>query len=164
MNEWEDYTFWLLDHVGFRIKGYDYLMSILNDTDYIWVLDRDENRADDGLRLRDEYGLYFDRPCSVLEMLVGLAIRINNDYIGDPLDEHPEIIFWEMICNLHLDRFNDDHMDSDLVSRILNNWMNRRFSTTGSGSIFPQYSTTNRDQRKIEIWAQMVEYISRQGA
>lgn len=161
ISEWDEYRYWLLDYVGFKKKNYEHLMAILHDTDYIWVMDRDENRSDDGLSLRDHYGLYFNYPCSVLEMLVALSIRINNDYIGDPGDLHPEIIFWEMICNLNLNRFDDDHMDSDLVSRILDNWMNRRFSITGSGSIFPQGSTSSRDQRKTEIWAQMLEYISK---
>ena len=163
---WDDYRVWLLNRVGFSKKNYNTLMANLHKSPFEIFIDRDDNRAEDGISLRDEFGsdlgfrrVAFDKPCSVLEMLVALSIRIDNEYIGDPNDEHPENIFWEMLCNLGLDRCTDKRFNEKYVYNILKKWICRDFNKDGRGSIFPlKYST--RDQTRIEIWAQMNEYLS----
>lgn len=168
---WDEYGIWLLNHVRFHKKGYSHLMRQLHNTPFIFVLARDENRADDGIVLREEFyrekdieaGVYDHRDdCSVLEMLVALAIRITDEYIGDPSETHPETIFWEMVYNLGLDVFNDRYFDADEVSHILDRWMTRDFLYDGTDSIFP-VNRPRRDQRKIEIWSQMNEYLTEKG-
>jgi len=163
---WEDYMYWLTDKVDFDIGKYSRLAEQLHNSPFEWPLDRDVNRGHDGLSLRDEYlsdsglnGSFSNTNPMVLEVLVAFAIRINNEYIGDPGDEHPEIIFWEMLCNLHLDRCDDRHFNGDYVYEILGKWINREFDYNGNGSIFP-LKHTKRDQRRLEMWSQMQEYLS----
>ncbi len=168
---WDEYGIWLVNHVRLRKIGYSRLMKQLHDTPFIYILERDRNRADDGISLREEFyrekdidiGVYDHRDdCSVLEMLVALAERIEDEYTGDPGKSHPELIFWEMICNLGLDIFDDRHFESDEVEYVLDQWMDREFLSDGAGSIFP-VSNPIRDQREIEIWSQMNEYLTEKG-
>lgn len=164
--QWDRYGEWLLERVGFDRPNYDILMTELHNNPFEFFVDHDDNRAEDGISLRDEFGadlgfrhIEFDKPCSVLEMLVALAIRIEDEYIGDPEDEHPEIIFWEMVCNLGLDRCSDKRFNKGYVNSVLKKWIRRDFNKSGHGSIFPLRKPT-RDQTRIEIWSQMNEYLS----
>lgn len=167
---WDDYLQYLIWRGGLqRYVKYGRLFEIMHDINFNCILERDDNRYDDGVELRDEYTIpddYYDfinefmnRPCSVLEMLLGLAIRVDDEFIGDPAEEHPEIFFMEMIKNLGLDRFKGDrYRDVDVVKIVLR-WINREFEKDGRGSPFPiKYDC--RDQRYLEIWDQMNVYIS----
>lgn len=163
---WDDYGAWLLRRVGFHDDNYRLLMAELHNSPFEFFVDHDDNRAEDGISLRDEFGtklgfrrIEFDRECSVLEMLVALAIRIENEYIGDPEDEHPELIFWEMVKNLGLDRCTDARFNETYVFNVLKKWIQRDFHKNGHGSIFP-LRRSSRDQTKVEIWGQMNEYLS----
>lgn len=165
---WADYRNWLLEQVQFMKKGYDLLMTELHNSPFEFSVDHDENRAEEGLELRDEflseYGLlsvidFKMEECSVLEMLVALAIRIDNEYTGEPGEPHPEIIFWEMVSNLGLDKCTDRRFRKDFVYKVLSIWIKREFERNGVGSIFP-LKHSRRDQRDIEIWAQMNEYLT----
>lgn len=162
---WADYKDWLLWRVHFSRPGYGNLMKLLHTTNFKWSVPFDENRAADGMTYRDEFfgscsleEGSFARPCSVLEMLVGLAIRIDNEFIGDPAEEKPDIIFWEMLENLGLEEYTNKHWDYDAVCDILDEWLDREFDSDGEGSIFP-IKDPFRDQTEIEIWSQMNDYI-----
>lgn len=164
--QWDDYGAWLVQYVGFKKKNYSMLMAELHNSPFEFSVDHDDNRAEDGMSLRDEFGadlgfrrVEFDKPCSVLEMLVALAVRIENEYIGDPEDEHPEKIFWEMVCNLGLDRCSDKRFNRDYVYNVLKKWIRRDFNKSGHGSIFP-LRNSSRDQTRLEIWSQMNEYLT----
>lgn len=178
---WDEYRDWLLDKVGFKdyellkLPGrehscyypwnYELLMRKLHDIDFKWFLERDENRMKDGLALRydffdeNEVDGGFIRPCSVLEMLVGLSLRLECDYIGDPGDPHPVDIFWQMICNLGLGNYFDTRFDSGRVEKIVDIWMSRRYDYDGKGGIFPLKGDTF-DSREEEIWKLAMAYIT----
>lgn len=162
---WEAYKDWLLDKINWDRRGYDKLMHTLHNIPFEWSNYRDENRAYDGTALRyeflDRYDIRgdFDEVPMVLEVLVGLAIRIENEYIGDPSSQNPSYIFWEMCCNLELDKYTDRFFDADSIYEIVEGWLDRDFSYDGEGSIFP-IKNPIQDQRKIEIWSQMQEYLS----
>lgn len=162
---WGDYEKYLLRLVKFRKPNYSKLMWMLHNHPFYVLLEMDQNRAEDGMLLRDDFAgeigcssIGFTRDCCVLEMLVAFAIRIDEEYIGDPKEPHPEIIFWEMIKNLKLDRCNDDHFNANHVSKILSIWLEREFRSDGSGSIFP-LKNADKDQRMLEISLQMNDYL-----
>lgn len=167
---WEAYFAYLIHLCNLEkpFKEWENVFRQLHDINFIYVIERDENRAIDGAELRDEfvrleltqypYGRiieeFFTRPCTVFEMLVALAIRIEGEFIGDPSDEHPERIFMEMLKNLGL----KPGSPTKYVKETIDRWMDRFFYTNGVGGIFPlKHSTTN--QRHVEIWDQMISYI-----
>ena len=178
---WETYCDWLLKEVGFtemrscgrspsgaRLypRDYDILMRKLHDTDFRWVIGRDENRMNYGLSLRYDFfddvevsGGAFMRPCSVLEMLIGLAIRLDSEYVGDPGDPHPEELFWSMICNMRLNEMDNEHFNETKCNKILDIWLDREFRDDGFGSPFPLKNVTF-DSTNEEIWKQAMAYLT----
>lgn len=154
-----EYFEWLMEQIHNQKGKYRKLLWHLYHKEFIYILDFDRNRYMDGLFLRKEFGYESDRPCSVLEMLIELALRLEEEYMGDPRHPHPEYIFWEMIRNLKLDKCCGRTVNIDKIDKILIRWMTRRFTSNGGGSIFP-LRHTNRDQRGIEIWSQAMEYLT----
>ena len=162
------YFKWLLE----RIEVYDYkafnykkLCRWLFNEPFIWSIRNDENRAGDGLALRSEYirqGGHLtmaDRPCSVLEMLVALSVRVDRDILGDPDVYRGGKLFWIMIEHLGLDVYDDSFFDEEAVSEIVDIWLERRFKEDGSGSIF-RVRNHVRNQKKIEIWYQTCDFLN----
>lgn len=171
---WLDYGDWLVQKVGFERKGYGSLMELMHVTPFTYRIERDRNRAEDGRYLRNEFAeeigadpemvvLWHESPdmASVLEVLVALACRLENEYIGDPGSNHPEVIFWEMLCNLGFDtpRARNAHFRMHYCYEILMYWTGRMYDRRGNGGLFPM-RRTRRDQRKLEIWDQAMEYVS----
>lgn len=167
---WLEYGDWLVKLVGFERKGYDNLMELMHMTPFTYSIERDRNRAEDGKYIRgqffDEIGVayddIFDRyDASVLEVLVALAIRLDNEYIGDPGECHPEEIFWEILSNLGFNtpKARNAHFRMNYCYEILVYWMERRYDRRGVGGIFPMRKT-RRDQKQLELWGQAMEYVS----
>lgn len=166
--QWQLYGKWLIRVNKIYKTGYTNLLDVLHEVDFQWVLPKDRNRAEDGLYKRllyeDEYKVDFQgRPCSVLEMLVSLANRVDSEYIGSPSDPRPDLFFWEMLENLSLDHYTNryfdrsSHAEAEILD-ILKVWMGRDFRKNGVGSPFP-LTNDRRDQRKREIWDQMNAYL-----
>lgn len=166
------YFHWLVKLVDMDDPEYEHLMRFLFTYTFCWVLEKDENRASDGLDLRvrflDEIGA---KPgsqaslgaCSVLEMLVAFCIRIDHDIFGEPDENGAGAWFWEFICNLDLDVYDGKLGPKDVskINDILDKWLHRRFDKNGHGSICPINSDVKglRDQRKREIWYQFADYV-----
>lgn len=145
--------------------SYDLLLSKLHDTEYIWVLIGDDNRAADGVQLRSDFMntfMYEDEDvdlgwlhmgCSMLELLLALSVRLQFQ-TGINVD----IWFWHLIENLGMTRFNDSAINDIYIDEILYNLMWRQYDSLGRGGLFPLLETNN-DQTKVEIWYQMHEYL-----
>lgn len=168
----DDYLLYLLWRCNLQEdKKYNRLFHILHEIPFVYIMERDGNRADDGVELRDDYIVpeeyknyldeFINRDCSVLEMLIALSIRVEDDIIGDPSEEHPEKFFWEMIKNLGLNAFwgNSYMLNDREIEKIVEKWLNRKFKKNGKGSPFP-VQNDRRDQRNLEIWDQVNSYIS----
>ena len=166
---WSDYKIWLIKMCRINRIGYNHLIDQLHNSPFEAVLERDNNRINDGLDLRHRFlienginGDFFDHPAGILEVLIALAVRIDSEFLGNPMDPHPDIMFWEMICNLGLDKFDDKHYNSDEIYRILGIWINREYDFYGNGGVFPIPKTHKnvQNQREIELWMQMTAYIN----
>lgn len=169
-----DYYHWLCEFVDINNskRSYFLLMQTLHNKPFFWTVPNDDNRADDGIMLRtrfvkdmgyDDYAVkMLERPCSMLEMLIALAQRM--DTIMDNLDnvDRTNKWFWEILGNIGLDQFTDEKyfdMGGELkIVNILNDVLERKYKKNGQGGLFPLKKPT-KDQRKIEIWYQMSAYI-----
>lgn len=177
------YYEWLVALTGDRRNKFVKLYQILFDTPFRWFLPNDDNRYEDGRNLKDkfinEYNIdeesisdsFFEGECSVLEMLIALAIRMND--LTFDLENQEDLTatwFYTLLKNLGLARFTDD---SDLsyfnkfppeilstINLILDAFMDRRYDVNGNGSLFP-LKTNSRyiDMTQTEIWYQMMEYL-----
>lgn len=162
------YMNWMMDLVA----GHDHskLLGYLHDIVFVWSVPNDENRAMDGQDLRDKFeystGLVdttmTNEPCSVLEMLVALSIRVNDIMIEINTDDETDEWFWELMNNLDLGKYTNDREmiggDWLVVEAAIYDLMERSYDKRGVGGLFPMTMSTT-DQRDVEIWYQMSEYL-----
>ena len=163
------YFDWLCDRIDYipGVDGeYDILLGTLHSVPFTWSVSHDENRAADGLNLREMFMDDEDwhsepligEPCSVLEMMIGLAIRIENDIMWDGETDRTHEWFWIMVANLGLDRYDNDNYSSEDVNYIVDKMLRRTYEKNGEGGCFP-LACCFRDQRKVELWNQMQSFL-----
>lgn len=155
-------------------SNYFMLLDILYRTDFRWSIHHDDNRVSDGLELRynyqenenlgmDQIGELMLIPCSVIEVVIGLAIRMD-DIMRDPERSHVDRWFWELIGNLGLLDFTDDAYEKGVwsledVLKILDIFMDRTYDELGRGGLFPR-KVCYKNQKVTELFAQMNGYLN----
>lgn len=161
----EDLYFdWLQQFVLY--KEYDNPVNIevieqLYLTEFRWILDRDENRAGWGLALRDQFYYetgqkadIFTEKCTVLEMLIALAIDMDNILYDDRFGPRIYVWFWMFLENLGVKNGKKCH---DLDEK-LDIFMDRKYSRNGKGNII-RLQKCKKDVTKVEIWFQICWFI-----
>lgn len=169
----DDYFLWLCDKVGIDngITSFYELGQELFYTEFKALLPMDENRALDGIALRDDFILdcewfqdYPDMPCSVLEMLIALAQRMDFELTDlDSSGDNTAKYFWEMLDNLGLSHLSDDvyslRNGEEKTILALSRLVARTYQYNGEGGLFP-LKCPMEDQREVEIWYQMCAYLT----
>ncbi len=163
------YFDWLCDILGDTSEDYNQLLLMLYERIFVSIDDLDDNRITDGILLRDDYldevGTYQVSPfpdyCNILEMLIGVAKRLEDELPNRPFFEW----FWVLVLD-HLGLANCD--DSEFlvdsygavwyVEDTLLALLDREYSTDGLGGLFP-LKRPKKDQRRVSIWDQMGEWI-----
>mgnify|MGYP007069842077 FL=1 len=165
------YYYWLLGFVyDDSCPPYDKLLEKLSKTEFVAIIERDDDRIKDGLRLRWQFAdsmnylrslidRYICGPCSVLEVMIALALRcevdiMTNDTVGDRSGQW----FWQMIASLGLGVMTDDAYDEEYCDNVLSIFLNRNYSEDGRGSLFT-VEGTDKDMRLLPIWGQMNLFI-----
>lgn len=159
------YLKYLMDTVG-ADSSLSLLCSLLLEIPFTYDkhIVTDGNRADDGLYMRERFvsctGIVPDicEEATVLEVLVGLAVRIDRDIMGEPEMADPGRWFNTMLSNLGLIDMTDDCYDEEEARSTVDIWLNREYDFDGTGSLFP-LKRTSYDQRHISIWDQANEYL-----
>lgn len=167
------YFLWLSKRVAGRGCPQDGLsfLADLHGIPFYWLIEKDANRASDGVRLRDYYmnemHLYTDEedtaPCSLLEMLIALAERMNfNLPTSENLIRTSEI-FWDVfIRNLRLEVYGEQdrylERKRNHNGHIIRIFLDRHYMPDGKGGLFP-LNKPRKDQTNVEIWYQMMAYL-----
>lgn len=149
--------------------SYEMLFMFLHDTEFVWSVPHDENRAADGIALRYRYCVEhdceelewcLDGPCSVLEMMLAIAIRCEETITDDPeKGDRTAQWFWSMISSLGLGSMSDTNYNEWLVNDVITRFLNREYDPDGRGGLFT-VKHWNRDMRTAEIWHQLMAYIN----
>ena len=152
-------------------SSYRRLLTHLHDREFEYIVSMDSNRAEDGTDLRYRFAyecnydpqdvdLYLDnRPCSVLEMLVALANRCEEDIMDDPdVGNRTGQWFWTMINNLGLGDMIDSEFDEQYTDIVIDRFLQRKYKPNGEGGLFT-IKNTGRDLREVEIWYQLMWYL-----
>lgn len=153
----KEYFYWLIDQVGGCEQRLEHVFVQLYRRNFTWSIDLDENRALDGLRLRDLFGIHIsNKPCSVLEMMVALAIKEDN-IMGYYISEEcgPDTWFWEMMNQLGVNRKTTDRDINEAVDIVLN----REYDYYGHGGLF-YVPEPRKDLRKVDLWYQMQWHLA----
>lgn len=171
------YFDWLCNFIVDRRKNYKgmkytKLLSYLHSREFVYILEMDGNRAEDGVNLRYRFGREFryddrliatyldDRECSVLEMMVALSIRCEDHIMDNPeIGNRTSEWFWGMISNLGIRAMSDEYFDEARVEKTIDRLLKREYGINGEEGLFT-IKHTGRDIRRIEIWYQMCWYLS----
>lgn len=168
----DEYFEWLCELVNAkrfsRRTSYRKLLVHLHNIEFTWFIPKDDNRADDGIKLRRRFALiqndeeladYIHGPCSVLEMMVALALRCEENIMDDAaLGERTGQWFWGMIVNLDLSSMSDSKFDRDYVDDVIARLLNREYEPNGKGGLFT-VKHCDYDLRTVEIWRQLSWYL-----
>lgn len=173
----QEYFDWMLRKVcesKEQADSYHLLLNTLYEKDFVWSFSQpmDENRQVDGEELRYTFGREMDypdpmiaslldvRPCSMLEMMVALAIKCEERFAFDPdVGNRTSVWFWEMIDSLGLSKMTDDQFDFSYTDRCITNFLNHSYKPNGEGSLFTVKRPV-KDMRNVDIWYQMCYYLN----
>jgi hypothetical protein len=147
------------------------LLHFLNETEFISRLKRDSNRASDGVDLRYRFvyensydthaaGEYLgEQPSSVLEVMVALALRCEEQIMTDPGEgDRTDKWFWDMIDSLGLSSLHDGRFNRNIAESVITRFLNREYDPDGRGGLFT-IEGCHDDLRNVEIWYQMMWHL-----
>lgn len=159
-----EYVGWLIDRVD--ASDYDQLAIALFNIDYYWDIPMDQNRADDGIYLRQVYADEMGKPIdavldplvsTVLEMLVAFAERTN--FITS--ERYSTSHWFKMfISNLDIDWYDYAYVDvngidNDDIIKKVNHFMHHKYNYDGSNGGLFVVNDPPHDLRDTELWYQM---------
>lgn len=152
--------------------NYRKLLTYLYERSFVYILPMDGNRSEDGIDLRysgfgyfsgtEQYEIarYLDRrDCSMLEMMVALAVRAENIVGDSELGDRKSLWFWSMVDSLGLSGMNDDQYDEIKVIFAIDCLINRDYKANGKGGLFT-VNDPPHDMRGVEIWKQMCWFLN----
>lgn len=154
-----------------RANNHTALLRHLFEYDFRYTHHMDANRLADGLDLRYRFGrengiddriiatFIDDKPASVLEVMVALAVRCE-DHIMENSDigNRTPIWFWGMVDSLGLSDMDDEGYDADNVDFVMERFLDCAYDRDGSGGLFTVHNPTT-DMRNLDIWYQMCMFL-----
>lgn len=168
------YYIWLTNWIPGLRFAYSKLLLHLYATAFRVTLMADENRVSDGLSMRTRFiyesglgvierdMLKSVRPCSVLEVMIALALRFEEEYMAryETEDENPvEKWFVPMLDSLGIAGDINEVYETDIyrVDTILSVFLDRAYNPDGSGGLFyipgcTEDMTNIELQRQIMMW------------
>ncbi len=170
------YFNWLCDRVSTdeTKENYSNLFSLLFNIPFEPTLALDENRLVDGIDMRDIFAYFKHIPktrlaplyewdeCSMLEMIVGLANRMEESIMGNiRYGDRTGQWFWNMLDSLGISEYDNEHFDENEIREIIDIFNNRCYEYDGRGGLFT-LNHPDKDMRSQEIWYQMQAYLLEQ--
>lgn len=160
--------------------NYTKLLRYLYSRSFYYVIPMDGNRSEDGIDLRyrgfayqcgidyREIACVLDiQDCSVLEMMVSLATRME-DIAGDyDYGDRTSIWFWKMVESIGLLGMTDAYIELDPIKAqaaievIVDIFLKREYYPNGQGGLFT-LPDSDCDLRQMEIWNQMCRFLARE--
>lgn len=155
-----------------RNLSFHRLLMFLYNRDYVPACEMDVCRAADGINLRYRFATENDipyaalheefngAPCSMLEMMVALAVRIEEHIMEDSsAGNRVGQWFWNMVVSLGMAAMDDQRFSEDRAEFIVKRFMNRDYQPNGAGGLFTLAYPTE-DMSQIDIWYQLMAYLN----
>jgi len=170
------YFDWLYERVcgDWEPRGLSFhsLLMFLYNQNYIPSCEMDEARAEDGLDLRYRFAReqniqyqaiqdsFAGIPCSMLEMMVALAIRVEEHILEDAAaGNRVGQWFWNMVVSLGLVAMDDSRFDESRAQGVLARFNARDYQPNGAGGLFTLMNP-KEDMRTLDIWYQLMAYLN----
>jgi len=164
----EEYRQWLrelVDHPAFSTFGV--FFDVAWETRFVATIPNDDNRAADGLALRQLFEeessvtLPWLGECRILEFLVALSKRLSIAVYAAGEPDTTASWFWRIVLNLYERtpfRYKTYAEEFHAITKMLDRFNNRKYMADGRGGLFPLIYPS-QDQREVEIWYQMQAYL-----
>lgn len=157
------------------VEDYSKMFWQLFNTEFSYTIPLDGNRAEDGVSLRyrygDEYGIPESKiaseidicPCSVLEMIVALAIRVEENIMYDSeIGNRTGLWIWTMLNNLGISDVKNDIYEEPIDTFIYNHvnvFLRREYDFDGNGGGLFVVTNSAKPLYDTEIWYQAMWYF-----
>lgn len=169
----EEYYSWMIGKIKNSLSNrYNNLLCKLDAIQFTCTRPLDDNRAMDGIDLRYRFGYEQDipsriiayeldyRPCSVLEMMVALALRCEEFVMADnEKGDRTNVWFWEMIQSMGLIEYTDKHYSDGGVAKKVTHCLDREFDRNGHGWFFV-IDHPYEDLVDVDIWTAAMWYLN----
>lgn len=171
----DDYYFWMLEKIetsDLVISAYDCLLTKLHITDFTYLRPMDGNLAAWGIDLRYRFGYERDIPqpiiaaelddrrASILEVMVSLALRLEENVMSDPdYGNRTGVWFWSMIKSIGLMHYPNKRYRNAEVTRIITDCLNRDINRDGRGWFFT-IKDSDEDLRNVDIWTAAMWWLN----
>lgn len=171
-----EYFEWLYKKsMGFAIHGVQFrrFFETLHSIEFKAVMKEDIARVNDGISLRNTYAYetgqdydtisdYLTEPCSVLEMMLALAIK-EEDIMSDPRKgDRTKQWLWMQINSMGIvaepDYVGEKFPEGEIREKV-SKMINRDYAPDGTGGLFKFYNPPEEDLSKIDLWKQMCWYL-----
>lgn len=176
----DEYFTWLYNYVcdgrSHNNISYKKLFIFLHETEFTFSTDgNDINRAKDGVDLRYRFATIgtedtneienmlniLDGPCSVLEMMVALAIRCEETIMDDTrYGDRTGQWFWNMMNNLGIGNMFDERFNRKIAEEKIYRFLDKQYDPDGKGGLF-YIEGCKEDLRDVEIWIQLCWYLDK---
>ena len=171
----EEYLEWLYNKIEtFSDNDYNYrfskILEYLANVEFVYHIQNDRNRYEDGVSLRWQYeyeeGLpkgtsdLITGPCSILEMMYALAIKIEGLMDEPTLGDRTNYWFWSMMRSLGLNTYEcmNGSFNKEYVDKVVKTFLDGEYQPNGRGGLFT-VNGLDYDLATVEIWIQMLRYI-----
>ena len=154
------------------VRSYTIMLDELNEVPFEYTIPMDQNRETDGYDLRYRFGLEqrIDArviasalditPCSVMEVLVALAVRCEEHIMANPkYGDRTGLWFWTMMENLGLAEMTNTQFDTEEFFMIIDRLLDHQYGPHGEGGLF-YIPHPRQDLRTVDIWYQMMWYLT----
>lgn len=169
----KEYFDWLYSIIANKRIRFRDLCHALHDREFVYSIPLDANRYEDGINLRYHFGrdkhipdatiaaVLDVAPCSMFEMMVALAYRLEEDIMYDSeIGGRTYEWFQMMIKNLGLYSMNDDvGVDERYFNMAIDRLLNHEYEPNGKGGLF-LLKHCEHDLRYVEIWYQAMWYLT----
>ena len=174
-NMWDLYFRWLYKRVCGdwepRNLSFRKLLTFLLQSEFHPDNEMDANRAVDGTDLRYRFArendisyelvnTWLTGSCSMLEMMVALALRCEEYIMEDPeAGNRVGQWFWNMVVSLGLAAMDDNRFHESRAKFVIERFHRRDYQPNGAGSLFT-LQNPKEDMRTLDIWYQMMAYLN----
>ena len=145
------------------LKSYTNVILALHSREFTYSIPLDKNRYEDGLAYRRKIDYTRTGPCTILEMICGLADRMEVEIMQDPIyGDRTHEWFQTMLHSMGLLAFDDNpyRWNEKKVNVIINKFLRRDYHKNGNGGLFTFRKPVPDDPRNVEIWWQMNWWVS----
>ena len=173
VNEYFEWMYHLVCNTNKRKNDISYrkLLYYLHSVIFVPRLEMDDSRRIDGIKFRYRFGYengypdeyiteYLDnRDCSVLEMMVALAFKVEEDITYNYLyGNRTGQWFWSMIISLGLNKMTDENFDRAYCEDVIDTFLARQYDYDGKGGLFT-LEHPHQNMQTVDIWCQFMWYL-----